>query len=111
LDSSLRVTKASSSFYKTFKVSPEETEKRYFFDLGNGHWNSPSLQTRLEEVAHTNTPLVDFPINQDFEKIGRRFMILNASRILSREKGEQLVLLAMVDITDQKKVEEDLAIK
>jgi two-component system CheB/CheR fusion protein len=109
LDSSLRVKKASSSFYKTFNVSPGETENRCFFDLENGQWNNPTLRTRLGEVVSKNIPLFDFPIDQEFETIGRRFMMLNASKILFRVENEPLVLLAIVDMTDQKKAQEELA--
>lgn len=111
LDSNLRVRKASTSFYKTFKVSPEETINGYFHNLGNGQWSNPNLRTRLQEVVLKNTPVLDFPIDHEFESIGRRFMLLNASKILSREENEHLILVAIVDITDQKRAEEDLAIK
>lgn len=111
LDSNLRVKKASSSFYKTFKVSPEETINGYFYNLGNGQWNNPTLRARLQEVMLKNNPVLDFPIDHEFESIGRRFMVLNASKILSREENEHLILVAIMDTTDQKTAEDDLAVK
>jgi len=108
LDSSLRVKMASASFYKTFKVFPEEVLGTSFYDLGNGQWNDPTLRTRLEELALNDKSLVDVPIDHEFERIGRRFMLLNASKIISRDE-ERLILLAIVDITGQKEAEEELS--
>src|ERR1700675_2414398 len=31
------------SFYRTFKVGPEDTKGRLLYKLGDGHWNIPKL--------------------------------------------------------------------
>ena len=38
LDSSLRVVTANDSFYKKFRVNPEQTERKFIYDLGGGQW-------------------------------------------------------------------------
>src|ERR1700736_1869666 len=43
LDQDLRVITASRSFYRTFKVGPEDTKGRLLYKLGDGHWNIPKL--------------------------------------------------------------------
>ena len=47
LDGGLNVMFANGAFYRTFKVSREETEKRLIYELGNGQWNIPELQKTL----------------------------------------------------------------
>jgi PAS domain-containing protein len=39
LDDQLRVKTANRRFYETFKVSAEETEKRFIYDFGNRQWD------------------------------------------------------------------------
>lgn len=41
LDAQLRVKYVNRSFYKTFGVTPEDTDNRLIYELGNGQWNIP----------------------------------------------------------------------
>ena len=43
LDADLRVRIANRSFYQTFHVTPEKTEGRLLFDLGNRQWDIPRV--------------------------------------------------------------------
>jgi two-component system CheB/CheR fusion protein len=105
LDAGLRVVTANRSFYRTFQVTPEETERRFLFDLGNRQWNIPRLQTLLEEILPQDNTVEDFEVEQDFENIGRRTMLLNARRVLSAAGQPAMILLAIEDITEQKQLE------
>jgi chemotaxis protein methyltransferase CheR len=48
LDGGLRVVRASREFCRTFGVTPEETEGRLVYELGNRQWDIPRLRTLLE---------------------------------------------------------------
>jgi len=50
LDHDLRVVSASRSFYKVFKVNPEETVGQLIYDLGNQQWDIPKLRELLETI-------------------------------------------------------------
>ncbi|MGA7883422.1 MAG: hypothetical protein WCD63_21370, partial [Terrimicrobiaceae bacterium] len=50
LDKGLRVIAASRSFYSAFKVSPQDTQGRLLYALGDGQWNIPSLRVLLEQI-------------------------------------------------------------
>ncbi|MGH7858871.1 MAG: ATP-binding protein [Candidatus Binatia bacterium] len=105
LDQSLRVMTASRSFCKDFGVTPEETEGRLLYDLGNGQWNIAELRRLLEEVLPRASSFDDFVVEQDFEHVGRRTMLLNA-RSLIREAGQSpLILLAIEDVSVGKRLE------
>ena len=41
LDADLKVVNANPSFYHTFNVKPEQTEKVLIYDLGNRQWDIP----------------------------------------------------------------------
>jgi two-component sensor histidine kinase len=91
----LRVRSANQSFYQTFHVDPGETEGRLIYELGNGQWNIPQLRELLEQILPRETQLDDFEVEQEFERIGRRIMLLNARRL----DHEHLILLAIRDVT------------
>ncbi len=109
LDVALRVKMANRSFYRTFRVKPEETENKLIYELGDGQWNIPKLRVLLEEVCSGDLPVEDFEVERDFAGIGRRFMVLNARRI-QPETGPPMILLAIEDISERKAVERALQI-
>jgi len=107
LDATLRVRSANRAFYHTFQVSPEETEGRLIYELGNGQWDIPDLRTLLEDIVPKSTVFEDFELEHTFPKIGRRVMLLNARKLEAGRHGELLVL-AMEDVTPRKRAEEAL---
>ncbi len=108
LDKELRVKRATDGFYTKFNVTEKETEGQYFYKLGNHQWNIPDLLTRLENVINEKTAFSGFEVAHVFPDIGRKVMYLNACQ-LPKVHGEQVILLAIEDITDKRKVEEGLA--
>jgi len=108
LDSDLRVKLVNRSFYKTFHVSPEETEDRLVYELGDGQWDIPKLREFLEEILPQNSQFQDFEVEHDFPAIGRKTMLLNARRLRQEGTDTELLLLAVEDVTERKQAEEDL---
>ncbi|HUG93793.1 MAG TPA: PAS domain S-box protein, partial [Planctomycetaceae bacterium] len=107
LDATLRVRSANRAFYQTFHVSPEETEGRLIYELGNGQWDIPDLRTLLEDIVPKSSVFDDFELDHTFPVIGRRVMLLNARKLQAGHHGELLVL-AMEDVTARKRAEEEL---
>jgi PAS domain S-box-containing protein len=105
LDKDLRVVKASRSFYDFFKVTPGETIGTLIYDLGNRQWNIPKLRELLETILPEKATFDNYEVEHDFITIGKRIMLLNA-RIIQRGLGkEQIILLAIEDITERKEKE------
>lgn len=108
LDSDLVVRAANPSFYRTFHAEPADTVGRSLFRLGDGQWDIVELRRLLEEVLSRDTAVEDFEVEHDFSGIGWRSMVLNARRLEREEAGRELVLLALQDMTERKRMEEDL---
>jgi hypothetical protein len=68
---------------------------RRIYDLGDGQWNIRQLRELLEEILPRNTSLRDFPVDNDFPRVGRKEMVLNAHRLVSDHEPSELILLAM----------------
>ena len=108
LDSDLTVLLANRSFYKSFKVTPAETIGNLIYDLGNRQWDIPVLRKLLEEVLPENNKFDDYEVDHIFSGVGRKIMLLNARRIIHNEKNSQMILLAIEDITEQSRIEDEL---
>ncbi len=108
LNGTFEVVFASRAFYDTFGVTPEATEGKVLYELGDAQWDIPRLHELLETVLPEKTSFENFEVEHDFPGIGRRVMLLNARRILSEGSDSKLILLAIEDITGRKRVEEEL---
>ncbi|MGZ3388952.1 MAG: PAS domain S-box protein, partial [Isosphaeraceae bacterium] len=103
LDKELHIVSANSSFYETFRVRPSQTEGKFVYELGDGQWDIPALRTLLTGIIPENSSFDDFEVEHDFEQIGPKTMLLNARRFPS-EGPYELILLAIEDITDRKRM-------
>ena len=108
LNQNLQVIQANKSFYETFHASPEETEDRLIYDLGNGQWNIPKLRELLENILPAHATFRDFEVTHEFEHVGRKVMLLNASEIFNPNAQARTILLAIEDATDRKQAEDAL---
>lgn len=106
LDGTLKIMSVNKAFYQTFKVSPEETQDRFIYDLGNRQWDIPKLRKLLEDILPNNASFDSYEIEHDFPNIGKRIMILNARRIPRPPAKPRIMLLAIEDITELKKTAE-----
>ena len=107
LDGRLRVQSANRAFYRTFAVSPRETEGHLLYELGNRQWDIPRLRPLLEEVLPQDKAFNDFEVERDFPGVGRKVMRLNARVLQGDEAATELILLAIEDVTERRQAEEN----
>ena len=105
LDANLRVLVASRSFYATFKVDPDQTERRLLYALGDGQWDIPALRTMLETIIPDRVAMDGFEVEHDFPGIGRRVMMLNARKVVYQDSQDITILLAFQDISARRAIE------
>jgi two-component system CheB/CheR fusion protein len=103
LDANFNVKSANKSFYKTFQVEKEEIAGKLFFELTNNLWDIPVLREKLKSVLNQGDSFENFEVTpfiaSDIEKI----ILLNARLIEQKVTKEQLILLAIEDITERSK--------
>jgi two-component system CheB/CheR fusion protein len=95
LNGKFEVVSASTAFYQTFKVKPEDTLGKTLFTLGNNQWEIPRLHELLENVLPKNRSFDNFLVEHNFPAIGQKKMLLNAREIIGLEGAPHLILLAM----------------
>jgi PAS domain-containing protein len=96
------VVSANRAFYRQFKVSAEQTERRLIYEVGNGQWNLPQLRHLLEKVLSKRRRFEDFEVEHNFPGVGRRVMLLNARRLEQPPTQRGRILLAMEDVTESR---------
>ena len=104
LDTDLKVISANRSFYKTFKVNPKGTKGQFIYDLGNRQWDIPKLRELLEDILPNKSTFDNYEIEHTFKTIGLKTMLLNARRL----ENAQMILLTIDDITERKRIEDEL---
>lgn len=107
LDKFYRIRTANKSFLRIFQLSEQQTEGKYLFDLENGHWDIPSLRELLEQIIPKNPSFSNFKVKHAFPRIGEKVFMLNASSIVQKSHGDQLILLSFNDVTDEYKIQKD----
>src|SRR6202166_2167463 len=107
LDQDLRVITASRSFYRTFKVGPEDTKGRLLCELGDAHWNIPELRSLLEKIVPEHGIMEDYEVEYEFPNIGPRTMCLNARQVFYEKGSHTTILLGIEDVTRQRVLERE----
>ena len=97
LDKDLRVITASRSFYTFFKVEPEKTVGKLIYDLSDNQWDIPKLRELLEIILPNKSHFDNYIVEESFETIGKRTMVLNAREIKGISNKERMILLAFED--------------
>ncbi|HTI09212.1 MAG TPA: chemotaxis protein CheB [Puia sp.] len=107
LDKEMQVKTANKAYYDKFKTVEEATEGKLFFEIGDKQWNLPALRSMLKNVLSEGNNITGFEIKQTFNALGERILLLNARQIFRKDNIEQLILLAIEDVTEAKKSEAD----
>ena len=108
LDKDLTVVSVSRSFYEVFKVKPAQTLGQYIYELGNKQWDIPKLRELLENILPEKTSFDNYEVEHHFSAIGRRIMLLNARQIERAWGQERIILLAIEDVTERRRLEDSL---
>jgi len=108
LSPDLHILTANPSFYEHFQVRPQETEGQQIYQLGTGQWNNQEFRSLLEDILPKSSKMDNFLVQFDFPHLGSRSMLLSARKMSSVEKKSETILLAIEDVTQQLRMQEDL---
>ncbi len=108
LDKSLRIKTANAYFHKKFNIEETETEGKLLYEIQNRLWDDQVMRSMLENILPQKINLEDFEIKLKFPSMGERTLLLNARKILNEKTTEQLILLAIEDVTERKAAAENL---
>ena len=103
LDKDLRLKSANQSFYKIFGMKETDIEGLLIYELGNRVWDIPELRNLLEIIIPKHNQYQGLEIKHTFPNIGEKIMIINACRVIQKIHRQQIILIAIEDITELRK--------
>jgi signal transduction histidine kinase/ActR/RegA family two-component response regulator len=104
LDKNWSVKMANEAFYQTFQLTERETKERVFFELADRALDVPALRSKLEAAFSENSGFTDLEIEVRFPQAGRKVLCVNGRRL----KDDEMILLALDDITARRDAEKEL---
>ncbi|MES2356434.1 MAG: chemotaxis protein CheB [Pseudomonadota bacterium] len=93
LDKDLRVSAASAAYLHTFQTTEKEIIGNLLYRLGNGQWGIPELRSHLENTVVNGASFDNFTIEHEFERIGKRIVIISGRHIPAGISRPALVLM------------------
>ncbi|WP_165930012.1 ATP-binding protein [Flavobacterium caseinilyticum] len=111
LNKDFQVKSASKSYHKKFLSTKKQVKGKSLFELGDGMWNNPKLRDLFNSILTDNSNFNDFEIKLEFPSIGEKIMVLNASRIIKKKQGKELILFTIKDITEVRRMGFELQLK
>jgi two-component system, chemotaxis family, CheB/CheR fusion protein len=99
LDTDLHVVSANRSFYRSFKLEPQDVERHPIDRIAAGRWNQPALRAVLGKLLADDTAVEDVEIETDGSMSRPGKWIVNARRFEQSGDAAPLILLAMEHLT------------
>lgn len=103
LDRHMQVKTANRAFYEKFGGLEEDIEGKPLYSMGSGEWDVPVLRAALGTILSREDRVKDIEICFTTRAAEERILLLNVARIFRKDNAEQLILLAMEDITEARK--------
>ncbi len=111
LNRSLKVVRASRSYYSLFSCSPAEVEGRSIYELNRGLWNVPALRKNLSALAAARTPFSNLELECEVPKLRTRMLAISG-RVVPYESDSGInIVLVIEDVSLRKEAAEAAALR
>jgi len=110
LDTNLRIKNINRAFSKKYNIAKEEAVGKLIYEIQNHLFDNIPMRAMLEKVLPEKTQLEDYQISINLLPYGESIMLLNARQVTNETSKEQLILLAIEDITERRIIENRLKV-
>lgn len=110
LDTNLRIKNINRAFSKKYNIAKEEATGKLIYEIQNHLFDNIPMRAMLEKVLPEKMQLDDYQISVNLLPYGESIMLLNARQVTNENSKEQLILLAIEDITERMIIEKRLQI-
>jgi two-component system CheB/CheR fusion protein len=100
LNSKMRVRSANAAFHKYFKTTEQEIDNKVFYEIIAGSWNSDDFKDEMFRVLRNELRIDNAEVKLTVPDMGERTVLVNVRPIVNDDLGEQLILVALEDISD-----------
>jgi serine phosphatase RsbU (regulator of sigma subunit) len=107
MNSGYEVVFLNQAFHRAFPSSEagQDEKPRQIYELGGGEWDIPALRHLLENTLPEGREINDLVLNHHFGSVGPKVLLINARLLELPVYPEAIILLAMEDITEQRRLE------
>lgn len=102
LDKDFRIITANEAFHRCFDISHEEILSKSFFEINENQWDFKELRSLFEQILPKHHIIESYIVTLFLRGNKKRTLMLNARQILSEDKKDMLILVAIEDITKSK---------
>ncbi|MHC0443203.1 CheR family methyltransferase [Flavobacterium sp. 3-210] len=108
LDSNLRIKDTNRAFSKKYNIAKDEAAGKLIYEIKNYLFDNTPMRSMLEKVLPEKIQLDDYQITVNLFPYRESIMLLNARKVTNETSKEQLILLAIEDITERRITEKRL---
>ncbi|MCW3084133.1 MAG: hypothetical protein JWP12_1499 [Bacteroidetes bacterium] len=101
LDKAFYIKSVNPAFAKKFSITEEDAEGKLIFQIKDKLFDNSQMRSLLEKVLPQQMEMNDYEITINLP-LGESTMLLNARQVINEKNKEQLILLAIEDITERK---------
>ncbi|KUJ62391.1 hypothetical protein AR687_08000 [Flavobacteriaceae bacterium CRH] len=110
LDTNLRIKNINRAFTKKYRITKEEAAGKLIYEIQNHLFDNHPMRAMLEKILPEKTQIDNYKITVNLLPSGESLMLLNARQVTNESSNEQLILLAIEDITERNNIEKRLQI-
>lgn len=110
LDKKLIIKNINRAFSKKYDITKEEAEGKFIYEIHNHLFDNVSTRRMLKKVLYEKTQLDDYQLSVNLLPYGESIMLLNARQVTNETSKEELILLAIEDITERRNTERKLQV-
>lgn len=108
LDTNLRIKNVNRAFSKKYNIAKQEAKGKLIYEIQNHLFDNTLMRSMLEKILPQKTQIDDYQISVNLQPYGESVMLLNARQVTNEKSKEQLILLAIEDITERILIERRL---
>ncbi|MBP4137016.1 CheR family methyltransferase [Flavobacterium geliluteum] len=110
LDNDLRIRNINRAFSNKYNIAKHEATGKLLYEIQNHLFDNIPMRAMLEKILPEKIQLDDYQISVNLLPYGESTMLLNARQVTNETSKEQLILLAIEDITERKITEQRLQV-
>ena len=103
LDHTGCVVNGTRAFFEKFVLDRDNTIGRSLFALGTYQWDIPELRRLVQEVIPRSAAIIGFEVTAEFPPVGRRTMLVSASRLAHPDNNSTSILMVFEDVTERRR--------
>jgi two-component system CheB/CheR fusion protein len=99
LGSDFKIRHVNKAFAETFNLDVDLAAGHSVFEISKSQWDKPEIHDLLEKQLRKQRTITGFEFEGDFPGLGLRALHINATRFAQDPAGNEMIALAIEDIT------------